>query len=630
MARWLMLFVVVGFCFSLSSPVQAKRFALVIGNNDYDNISKLQKAENDAESVATALKKLNFKVFLHKNLNLRQFNAKFQRFLSQLNRGDDVLFFFAGHGVALQNNEYLLPTDTTNAGPGQEFLMKGESIPVHTILDALNYKGVRLSMLILDACRNNPFKKMGTRSLGTARGLGTINAPPEGTVIVYSAGRGETALDRLSDYDPDPNSVFTRTLIPLLNKPGLELSRLEKELKRKVKELAASVSHRQLPAVYNELVNDFYFIPPPAGQTQIVAPPQNFVNQPQVNPHSQGVCGEWPKISRTATHAQIEYFLGKCTTGVFAKMAQARLKVLKDKLGTKVAVIPPVVKDPVPEKPADQGSSEDAKRLFNKAWNLYNGRNGEQKNYYEAVKLYRQAADMGHASAKVNLGYAYENGHGVARDNYEAVRLYQEAAELGEAQGMTNLGFMYEQGKGIERNLKQAVYWYRRAAEANNYNGMTNLGYMYEMGRGTKKNFKEAVKWYKKAAAGNVARAQNNLAYMYLNGRGLKRNNKKAMELYQKSSDQNFPNAMYMIGYMHELGKGVPRNGKRAAPWVLKALKAGHDFSVKEMTTNANGWSAAFRKELQRLLSAEGYYHGPIDGAFGSGTDRAIKAVAGR
>ena len=138
------------------------------------------------------------------------------------------------------------------------------------------------------------------------------------------------------------------------------------------------------------------------------------------------------------------------------------------------------------------------------------------------------------------------------------------------------------------------------------------------------------MRWYQKAADSGLARAQNNLAYMYLNGRGVGKNYSKAYGLYEKSANQNFANAMYMIGYMHELGKGVSRNGKRAAPWVMKALKARHQFSVKEMTTNANGWSLSFRKELQRLMANEGYYNGAIDGKFGSGTFEAVRRVAGQ
>ncbi len=119
-------------------------------------------------------------------------------------------------------------------------------------------------------------------------------------------------------------------------------------------------------------------------------------------------------------------------------------------------------------------------------------------------------------------------------------------------------------------------------------------------------------------------------AYMYLNGRGVKASNKTALALYNKAAAQNFPNAMYMVGYMHELGKGVRKNQREAARWVMKALKARHQFAVKEMTTNPAGWSVTFRRELQRLMSSEGYYNGSIDGKFGNGTFNAVRAVAGQ
>lgn len=624
MIRLLSLVMVAGFCVLLPSPSYAKRVALVIGNNDYTNVSRLEKAVNDAESVGKSLTELGFSVILQKNVNRRGFNKNLQLFLSQLKAGDEALLFYAGHGVEIQGQIYLLPTDIPDATPGQEAYVKSEAIGVNNVIDEIGRRKVRLSMVILDACRNNPFKTAGTRSLGRTRGLGTMSEPPEGTFILYSAGFGQSALDRLNDNDPHPNSVFTRTLIPMMKKPGLKLSDAAKKLRRSVMQLAASVSHKQIPAYYDQVLGDFYFTPPPAGVSQVTTP-QQFLSQPPANPQITGTCGIWPQIATTATYAQVQAFLAECKSGIYSTLAKARLNELKPKGAGKLALLPPVIK-----KPVDKPITGDAEQIFTRAWNIYNGKKGERQDYAEAVRLYRKAAEMGHKSAKVNLGYAYENGHGVKRNYFEAVRLYREASELGETQGMTNLGYMYEQGQGIEKNISQAFYWYKQAAEKGNNNGMTNLGYMYEMGRGTSKNYKNAFKWYKKAADAGTARAQNNLAYLYLNGRGVKTDNKKAMSLYQKSADKNFPNAMYMIGYMHELGKGVPRNGKRAAPWVMKALKSRHAFSIKEMTTNSNGWSLAFRKELQRLMTKEGYYNGSIDGKFGEATFRAVRSVAGQ
>ncbi len=622
--RWFTICLVMVCTFAFPSLSYAKRVALVIGNNDYEFVSKLDKAVNDAEAMSDALKSVGFTVIFQKDVTRRNFSRNLQMFFSKLQVGDEALVFYAGHGIEIQGQVFLLPTDIPDAEPGQEAFVKNEAISMIDVLDELNRRKVRLSVLILDACRNNPFKSTGKRSVGRTRGLGAIAAPPEGTFILYSAGQGQAALDRLDDNDPHPNSVFTRTLLPMLNKPGLKISEAAKSLRLDVMKLASTVEHKQTPAYYDQIIGEFYFTPPPADVSKIAPPKQQVLKTP-TNPYARGTCGIWPQIATTATYAQVQAFLAECKSGIYAKLAKARLKELKPS-GGKLALLPPAVKKPV-IKPEN---SKDAEAIFNKGWNIYNGRNGEKQDYAEAVRLYRQAADMGHSSAKVNLGYAYENGHGVKRDYYESVRYYREAAEEGETQGMTNLGYMYEQGFGLERSLTQAVYWYRKAAEAGNNNGMTNLGYMLEMGRGTKKNFNEAFRWYKKAADTGLARAQNNLAYMYLNGRGVKKNYNTAYSLYKKSADQNFANAMYMIGYMHELGRGVKRNGRAAAPWVMKALKARHQFSVKEMTSNANGWSLGFRKELQRLMSQEGYYTGAIDGKFGNGTYDAVRAVAGQ
>ncbi len=602
----------------------AKKVALVVGNDSYVNVPKLAKAQNDADSISNKLKELGFQVHLHKDLNRRGFNQKLQSFLSSLQAGDEALFFFAGHGVEIRGQNYLLPTDIPNAEPGQESFVKSEAIGVNYILNEIGRRKVRMTLLILDACRNNPFQKSGTRSLGRTRGLGTMEAPPEGTFILYSAGFGQSALDRLSDSDPHPNSVFTRTLVPLLSKPGLKLSDTARQVRRKVMKLASTVSHEQRPAYYDEVLGDFYFTPPAVGFSEVSKPENIVQKQPGVNVQGGGTCGVWPQIATSATYAQVEAFLAECKSGIYSTLAKARLTELKGKQPNKVlALLPPIVKNP-------KKVSKNATAIFTRAWNIFNGKNGETKDQYKAVRLYKQAVSLGHKSALVNLGYSLENGFGIVKDVAEAAQMYKRAAELGEAQGMTNLGYMYENGKGIKRDLKEAAKWYKKSALAGNFNGMTNYGYMNETGRGMPVNFNEAVKWYRKGADGGIARAKNNLAYMYLYGRGVKKSERTAWSLYKAAADQGFANSNYMLGYMRLLGKGVKRNDKKAAKWVLIALKGKHQFAVKEMTTNSAGWSLTFRKELQRLMAKEGYYNGALDGKFGSGTYNAIRSVAGQ
>src|SRR6516225_64312 len=126
--------------------------------------------------------------------------------------GDTALFFFAGHGFEIHGQNYLLPTDVPLAAEGQEELVRDASFAVESIVDRLQAHGARVAILVLDACRNNPFERSGTRAIQGTRGLAPIT-PSEGVFVVFSAGAKQTALDRLSQSDPDPNSVFTRNFM---------------------------------------------------------------------------------------------------------------------------------------------------------------------------------------------------------------------------------------------------------------------------------------------------------------------------------------------------------------------------------------------------------------------------------
>jgi tetratricopeptide (TPR) repeat protein len=232
--------------------VPGRRFALVIGNDKYESLPVLQKAVNDARAVAERLTRLGFEVILVENATRRAMNEKLTALTGKLGRGDSAFFFFAGHGVAIKDGNYLLPIDTPQAGEGQEGLITREGIAADSIIDALQERGARVVVMVLDACRDNPFKKTGSRGVGGGRGLGEMRAP-EGVFVLYSAGFGQSALDRLSDSDPNSNSVFTRTFVRLLEKPGLTLQELAKLAQTEVRRLSGSVNHVQMPAYYDQI-----------------------------------------------------------------------------------------------------------------------------------------------------------------------------------------------------------------------------------------------------------------------------------------------------------------------------------------------------------------------------------------
>jgi poly(3-hydroxybutyrate) depolymerase/tetratricopeptide (TPR) repeat protein len=232
--------------------VPGRRVALVIGNDRYENLPALQKAVNDARAVRERLAKIGFEVIHVENANRRTMNQKLAELTGKIGRGDTAFFFFAGHGIAIRDTNYLLPVDTPQAREGQEGLIAREAIGADVILDALQDRGAKISLMVLDACRDNPFKSANSRGVGGTRGLGQMPAP-EGVFVLYSAGFGQTALDRLSDDDKNPNSVFTRTFVKLLERPGLSLQELAKITQGEVRKLAASINHVQMPAYYDQV-----------------------------------------------------------------------------------------------------------------------------------------------------------------------------------------------------------------------------------------------------------------------------------------------------------------------------------------------------------------------------------------
>jgi hypothetical protein len=237
-----------------------KRVALVIGNNDYENVPKLHKASNDAQSIAQELAKLGFKVVSAKNVGRRAMSRAIVELEGKIEAGDTALVYFAGHGFAVEGTNYLLPVDVPEAGPGEEGLVRDASFAANGLSDRLQEKGAATVILILDACRDNPFAIRGKRSLGLTRGLTRMD-PAEGMFVLFSAGQGQAALDRLSDSDENPNSVFTRTLLQEIEEPGLSMVQIAKRTQAKVKALAAKVDHLQVPAYYDQIVGDLYLVP---------------------------------------------------------------------------------------------------------------------------------------------------------------------------------------------------------------------------------------------------------------------------------------------------------------------------------------------------------------------------------
>lgn len=235
------------------AQIFANRKALVIGNDLYTDVPKLNNAGTDAEAMAKTLETVGFKVWKHLNLDEKKFKQALRDFRQQVQGGDEVLVFYAGHGVQLGNANYLLPVDIKG---DHEEQIKDEAIQLQRVLDDLQDKKTKFALAVIDACRDNPFKGQG-RAIG-GRGLAPTTAAT-GQMIIFSAGSGQQALDKLGQNDTEKNGLFTRVFIKEMIKPGISVDRVLRNVRNEVVNLAKSVGHEQTPALYDQAIGEFYF-----------------------------------------------------------------------------------------------------------------------------------------------------------------------------------------------------------------------------------------------------------------------------------------------------------------------------------------------------------------------------------
>jgi hypothetical protein len=220
-----------------------KRVALVIGNSNYQ-VGALANPANDAKAMAQSLRDSGFEVMQYTNVNKRDFEESLRAFGNKIPRGGVALFYFAGHGVQVKGVNFLLPVGARIEKEGD---IEFEAVDAGRVMNELEAAGSRLNIVILDACRNNPFAQR-VRSL--SRGLAVMSAP-SGTVVAYATGPGEVA----SDGD-GANGLYTQELLKNMREPNVKIEEVLKRTRISVKD---KTNGQQVPWENTSLDGDFYF-----------------------------------------------------------------------------------------------------------------------------------------------------------------------------------------------------------------------------------------------------------------------------------------------------------------------------------------------------------------------------------
>ena len=285
------------------------RIALVVGNSGYVNVPRLSNPANDARLMADTLRKLGFTLVgdgAHLDLDKAGFDRVVRTFGNQLQGADVGLFYYAGHGVQVRGSNYLVPVD---ANPTREADVDFQMLDANLVLRQMEGAGTRLNLVVLDACRNNPFGGRGLRA--TSTGLAQMQAP-EGTLISFATQPGNVALD-----GEGGNSPYTKALAQTIQRPGLGIFDAFNEVGLAVKR---STGGSQQPWVSSS---------PIAGSFHFSDMQNKDDAKPTTAPSGDPAAQAWAVTKDTTSIAVLEEFIRQFGSTPYTAMAHARLQELK-------------------------------------------------------------------------------------------------------------------------------------------------------------------------------------------------------------------------------------------------------------------------------------------------------------
>lgn len=574
------------------------RFALVIGNSAYQR-SPLANPRNDAKAMSASLAAVGFSVTTLTDADLATMREAVLAFGRRLRGSDSVgLFYYAGHGVQVDGENYLIPVGADITDSSEIPLL---ALSLGELLKTMERAESRLNIAILDACRDNPYST-GARSL--TRGLAPVKAPA-GTLIAFATGPGQVALD-----GNGANSPYSGALSQSIVEFGIPLEETFRRTRRIVLE---ATDKKQIPWEHSSLTGEFYFRP------KVAEPEARMMRDEGFDEVNLAELAEWTRIKDTADAEALRRHIERYPGGMFRELALLRI----ERLGATQSPWSMTVTG----ANASIATRNDQLDSYEAGLRIESGAKNPTQ-FAEAAILYRKAADRGLPQAMYRLGRLHDKGLGIARDTAEAARLFALAADLGNASAMAALGTMREFGEAGPRDLAEALRLYKLAAEAGEAPAMTSIGFLYDTGKGVPHDARLARHWYGAAVRLGEARAMFNLALMNVRGDGARADVAEAVRLLELAAERGHAGARRELAFLYDEGRGVARNPERAAANLLAALAAGHDEAGRDALQRSSVWSYATRREIQRQLAAKGLYRGQANGVFNASTKDALRSVA--
>ncbi len=409
----------------------------------------------------------------------------------------------------------------------------------------------KIMIFVIDACRNRKGFSDDDR----------VPSAKRGTAILQSTSSGEVAMDADAGSG---NSPFATAFI---NGIGSSENNIVEEFEEISKEVTRKTSYRQEPMISRNGVYNFHFCKghnKPALQSDKVNTIQENTPQSKTAPSQLNPTSTQSKLQTTSSSQTNKSSKNTYTTAQLEEFFQKGEEQYNKKNYTEAVKWYRIA--------AEQGHADAQTRLGI----CYLSNEGVKHSFTEAFKWLRLAAEQGNATAQSLIGQGYYIGLGITQSDTEAVKWLNKAAEQGEVNAQYYLGQCYYNGQGVTESYTEAVKWFRKAAEQGEKNAQYYLGKCYYFGLGVAKSYTEAVKWYRMTAEQGHTYAQLELGRCYANGYGVTQSDTEAIKWYRMAAENENSAAQYILGYSYEIGYGVTQSYNEAVKWLRKAAEHGN------------------------------------------------------
>jgi TPR repeat protein len=572
-------FFLVFLVFSAALHAAPPKEALLIANGKYSHFAGLANPGPDSAKLGAALEQLGFRVRVVRDGNREQMLDAISEFERGLrNTGAIAFFHYGGHGVQVDGKNYLLPAD---ADIPDERRVATRAVALDEVMTAMDAAAARASIIVIDACRDNPLPAGSGRNL--ARGLSVVGMKPKNSMVIYAAEAGSKALDGL----------FTPILASSLLQKGRSINQIMMSVRS---EVYAKSSGQQTPGEYNQLFEELFL-----GETVRRASSGNNQEKNSGDTTKSSLVAYPPEIKlikettvplmvggRVSGSAKIPpgktfKVIGTDESEVLVAMGGSTVRVPKANSNFDEALagaedeaeersknfpitFPKLSTAPAPDDSAPKTKVESSTKLpaNNLNGNTFSNKpvkystkdtlnpsfssfHADQENSRDAEELWKQGWEI------------IWNCTGNFEDDIKTNELWLKSAEKGYAPAQFNLAMAYYYGNGVEKDRIKAVEWLRKAAEKNYGPAQYNLGFAYEYGEGLDSNASNSFKWYLKAADNGVPIAMYAVGDCYRIGYGINKNIFKSIEYYELAAKHKAGYAAFVNGLILYMGEGIPK-----------------------------------------------------------------------